>query len=162
MIFDRNYHKKLEVLHVGCETPSAYLIPYQSDAAAKKGNRAASDRFLSLCGEWSFRYFASVNDLVDFTAPTYTSEGADKLTVPMSWQYALYRGYDTPHYTNVRYPFPVDPPYIPEDNPCGLYERTFEIDADTIASRDIHMMFEGLVTLSGISTLVKLLHLENA
>ena len=144
MIFDRNYHKKLDVLHVGCEAPSAYFIPYQSDAVAKKGNRADSDRFLSLCGEWSFRYYASVQDIVDFLSPDYTADGADKLTVPMSWQYALGRGYDTPHYTNVNYPFPVDPPFVPENNPCGLYERTFEIDAKTLANRNIHMIFEGV------------------
>ena len=144
MLFERNYHKSLEHLHVGCEAPSAYLIPYQNDAVAKVGNRAASDRFLSLCGEWSFRYYASVHDIVDFLAPDYTPDGADKLTVPMSWQYALGRGYDTPHYTNVRYPFPVEPPFVPEDNPCGLYERTFEIDADTLAKRNVHMIFEGV------------------
>ena len=144
MLNQPDYHKSLAHLHVGCERPSAYLIPYQSDAAAKTGNRAASARFLSLCGEWSFRYFASVTDVVDFTAEDYTTEGADRLTVPMSWQYALGRGYDTPHYTNVRYPFPIDPPHVPAENPCGLYERTFMVDAQTLASRNIHMIFEGV------------------
>ena len=144
MISKLAYHKSLRHLHVGCEAPSAYLIPYQSDAVAEGCNRAASDRYLSLCGEWDFRFFASVNDVCDFTDPAYTSDGSDKLTVPMSWQYAMGRGYDVPHYTNVNYPFPVDPPYIPEDNPCGLYERTFEVDADTLASKNIHLMFEGV------------------
>ena len=144
MLDQPNYHRSLEHLHVGCEAPSAYLIPYQSDAAAHEGNRAVSTRFLSLCGEWSFRYFASVHDVVDFTAADYTAEGADRLTVPKSWQYELGRGYDTPHYTNVRYPFPCDPPHIPADIPCGLYERTFTVDADTLKTRNIHMIFEGV------------------
>ena len=144
MLPNFEFHKSLEHLHVGCEAPSAYFIPYQNDAVAKTCNRAASDRFLSLCGEWDFRYFASVNDVVDFTDPAYNTEGADKLTVPMSWQYALGRGYDAPQYTNVRYPFPLDPPHVPNDNPCGLYERTFEIDADTLAKKNIHMIFEGV------------------
>ena len=144
MLPELNYHKSLKHLHVGCEEPSAYLIPYHSDDAARIGNRAESGRFLSLCGEWDFRFFRSVNDVVDFTDPAYTSDGADKLTVPMSWQCALDRGYDKPHYTNVRYPFPLDPPHTPTDNPCGLYERTFEVDADTLASKNIHMIFEGV------------------
>ena len=139
-----NYHKSLEHLHVGCEKPRAYFIPYQSDAAAATYNRCASNRFYSLCGEWSFRYYASVNDVEDFTAPEWSAEGADRLNVPMSWQYALGRGYDVPHYTNVRYPFPVDPPFVPNDNPCGLYERVFEIDAETLAGKDIKLVFEGV------------------
>ncbi len=144
MLPELTYHKSLEHLHVGCLEPSAYLIPYQSDAAAKDGNRAQSDRFITLCGEWSFHYYESVNDIVDFTDESYTSEGADRLAVPMSWQYALGRGYDTPHYTNVCYPFPIDPPHVPDNNPCGLYERTFEMDAETIRSKQIHLLFEGV------------------
>ncbi len=144
MAFKLNYHRSLEHLHVGCEAPSAYLIPYQSENAARCGNRAQSDRFVSLCGEWSFRYFASVSDVPDFWAEDSASEGADRLTVPMSWQCALGRGYDVPNYTNVRYPFPIDPPHVPADNPCGLYERTVFIDADTLARRNVHMVFEGV------------------
>ena len=62
----------------------------------------------------------------------------------MSWQLALGRGYDTPHYTNVEYPIPVDPPHVPVDNPCGLYEKSFEIDADALATKQIRLMFEGV------------------
>ncbi len=139
-----NYHESLAHLHVGCEKPHAYFIPYHSDAASVTQNRAVSNRFISLCGEWSFRYYASVNDVEDFTADGWTNEGADRLNVPMSWQYALGRGYDVPHYTNVRYPIPIDPPFVPNDNPCGLYERSFEIDAETLAEKDIKLVFEGV------------------
>ena len=138
-----DYHRSIEHLHVGCDKPRAYFIPYGSDAAAKTGNRAASDRFLTLCGEWSFRYYKSLNDVEDFTAPDFAGE-AERLNVPMSWQMALGRGYDTPHYTNVRYPFPVDPPHVPDDNPCGLYEREFEIDAETLKHRRVKLIFEGV------------------
>ncbi|MBQ9806419.1 MAG: DUF4981 domain-containing protein [Clostridia bacterium] len=138
------YHQTLEHLHVNCEKPHAYFIPYGSDDAAKTGNRACSDRFLSLCGEWDFHFYESVEDIVDFTAEDYSTEGSDRLTVPMSWQYALNRGYDTPHYTNVRYPIPVDPPYVPRKNPCGLYQRNFNVNADTLKNRDIKLVFEGV------------------
>ncbi|MBE6553446.1 MAG: DUF4981 domain-containing protein [Ruminococcaceae bacterium] len=139
-----NYHESLSHLHVGCEKPHAYFIPYHSHAAAALQNRAVSNRFISLCGEWSFRYYASVHDVEDFTAADWTSEGADRLNVPMSWQYALGRGYDVPHYTNMRYPIPIDPPFVPNDNPCGLYERSFEIDAEALADKDIKLVFEGV------------------
>ncbi|MGM9683601.1 MAG: hypothetical protein ACI3XQ_08380, partial [Eubacteriales bacterium] len=56
-----NYHNSLDKLHVGCEKPSAYFIPYQSAEAAKTGNRAKSDMFFSLCGEWKFHYYSSAN-----------------------------------------------------------------------------------------------------
>ncbi len=138
------YHQSLSHLHVGCDAPHAYFIPYSSDAAAHIGNRADSARFLSLCGEWSFRYYPSLSSVPDFTAPDWSEEGADRLPVPMSWQMAFGRGYDTPHYTNVNYPFPVDPPFVPDENPCGLYERSFEIDAETLKKRSVKLVFEGV------------------
>ncbi len=144
MLPELKYHKSLEHLHVGCEAPSAYLIPYGNEKSARGANRAGSDRFMSLCGEWSFRYYASVNDIDDFTDDAYSADGADKLTVPCSWQYVLGRGYDVPHYTNVNYPFVIDPPHVPDDNPCGLYERTFYVDAETVANKNIHINFEGV------------------
>lgn len=139
-----NLHRSLDCLHVGCEAPHAYLIPYQSAEAASSGNRSLSDRFFSLCGEWSFRYFRSAQELGDFLAPQADALPCDRLDVPMSWQFALGRGYDTPQYTNVRYPFPVDPPFVPDDNPCGLYTREFEIDADTLRDRSVRLVFEGV------------------
>lgn len=78
----------------------------------------------SLNGEWRFSYFPR---------PEAAPEGwlqqdlpdAAPLAVPSNWQLA---GYDAPIYTNVRYPFPVDPPRVPEDNPTGCYSRTFSVD----------------------------------
>jgi len=138
------YHESPKHLHVGCEKPHAYFIPYQSDAAAETCNRANSDSFLSLCGEWSFRYYDALYKVPDFTAADWVPYEGDRLNVPMSWQLALGRGYDTPHYTNIEYPFPVDPPYVPVDNPCGLYERSFEIDGTTLAQKQIRIVFEGV------------------
>jgi len=82
-MIELNYHKSLEHLHVGCEKPRAYFIPYQSECAAKTGNRAESDRFVSLCGEWNFTYFASVNDLPDFTADDYIADWLQKVSCPI-------------------------------------------------------------------------------
>ena len=115
------YHHSLEHLHVNCDKPRAYFVPYGSDAAAATGNRANSNRFISLCGEWNFYYYRSVNDVKDFTAPDWVGENRESISVPMSWQMQLDRCYDTPQYTNVNYPIPVDPPHVPDQNPCALY-----------------------------------------
>ncbi len=140
MSFSMNYHKGPEVLHLGCEKPRAYFIPYQNDAVAARANRFESDRFQTLCGEWNFRFYRSITEMNDIR-----EDGEwDKLTVPMNWQMALDRGYDTPHYTNVNYPFPVDPPHVPAENPCGLYKRTFFVEGEELASKQIYLTFEGV------------------
>ena len=137
-----NFHKTLETLHVGCEQPRAYYIPFSVDMAGVCPQRDASDRFVSLCGEWDFRYYKSVEELDD-PASDVAMEGAQTIPVPRSWQTMLGRGYDIPHYTNVEYPFVVDPPHVPVDNPCGLYRRTLKVTAEML-KKDVMLNFEGV------------------
>ena len=141
---DLHYHKSLATLHEGCEDPHAYLIPYQSEEAARADDRERSDRFVSLCGEWNFRWFPSERELGDFLSADFDAGEWDRLTVPMSWQFRLDRPYDKPQYTNVLYPFPVDPPHIPVENPCGLYMRTLNVDAEALERYDLRLHFEGV------------------
>ncbi|MFA6948339.1 MAG: glycoside hydrolase family 2 TIM barrel-domain containing protein, partial [Eubacteriales bacterium] len=145
MLFE-NYFRDLKTLHVGCEEPRAYFIPYQSDEAAKKDVRSGSEFFKTLCGEWDFKYFASVNDVTDITADGFSTDGFDKLPVPMNWQasLALGRGYDIPNYTNVNYPYPTDPPHVPDDDPCGLYVRSFTLNDKFLDGRKLTLNFEGV------------------
>ncbi len=119
------YHEDPATLHIGCEPPAAYLMPFDSPAAAREGLRGASRFFRSLCGDWNFRYFPSLCRMGGVPALGEVPVGEERLPVPMSWQYALGRGFDTPDYINQKYPFPVDPPHVPQDNPVGIYERTF-------------------------------------
>ncbi len=84
-----------------------------------------------------------MHDVCDFADAAFTTEGMDKLTVPMNWQMMLDRGYDVPNYTNVNYPYPVDPPYVPDDNPCGLYVRDFTLPAHADGKK-IYINFEGV------------------
>lgn len=138
------YHRDLTVLHHNCIEPHAYLIPYQSAEVARLADRTQSERFVSLCGEWKFRWFASERELGDFLSPEADAGEWDTLTVPMSWQYQLDRPYDKPQYTNVLYPFPVDPPHVPADDPCGLYLRTLTVDAEALEQYDLRLHFEGV------------------
>jgi beta-galactosidase len=62
-----------------------------------------------------------------FFEKDYDTENFDEIQVPSVWQMA---GYDTHQYTNIRYPFPFDPPYVPQDIPCGTYAHTFVYHKD--------------------------------
>lgn len=138
-----NFHKNQKTLHEGCEAPRAYFIPYHSKEAALTGVRELSSQFKNLCGEWDFRFYSTPADLPDFTEEGFTTDW-DRLTVPMNWQYALDRGYDVPNYSNTNYPIPCDPPHVPDDNPCGLYHRTFELSAEELNAKKIYINFEGV------------------
>ena len=144
MNFSFDLHQNQKKLHVGCEKPRAYFVPFESAAAALTASRGKSAYFTSLCGDWDFFYYNSLNDLEDFTLPDFPRDGMEKMPVPRSWQTKPDRGYDTPNYTNVRYPFPFDPPFVPDDNPCGLYLRDFEMPADVLRNKRIFLNFEGV------------------
>ena len=101
---------------------------YASIEEAMANNRETSGRFLSLNGEWDFKFaFKPADAPKDF----YASEvsGWDKIEVPSSWEM---KGYDIPIYRSAVYPFqPIDPPRIPKDyNAVGSYQRTFELPED--------------------------------
>ncbi len=120
------YHKSLEHLHVGTEAPRAYFVPYQSVAFAEKGLRDSSDRFLNLCGEWDFKFFSSFEDVSEeICAGGLDGVPCDRLTVPKCWQNCTDRDYDRPQYIDQEYPFHFDPPFVADENPCGLYSRHF-------------------------------------
>ena len=119
------YHKELESLHVGCEAPRAYYIPFADEDTAKTMDRAQSAYFYDLCGEWDFRFYASFEDL-DEAFPAESLP--ETMTVPLCWQVTQRAGYDPPLYSNLKYPFPLDPPHVPQENPCGHYRRTVTLD----------------------------------
>lgn len=122
-----NYHQDTEKLHVGCEKPRAYYVPYDESnivspkkAASAFADCSLSSRFTSLCGEWSFSFFGSPEQVPAEAVSEDYPLPKSRLSVPSVWQL---NGYDRPAYINVRYPFPYDPPFVPTDNPAGLYLR---------------------------------------
>ncbi len=139
-----DYHKSLRDLHVGCEVPHAYFIPFATEEGANKNMRGSSSYFKSLCGDWDFRFYPSVNDVEDFLSPDFDRTTMDTLAVPKNWQVELGRGYDTPEYHNVNYPFPVDPPHVPDANPAGLYIRDFYLTHEQIEGKTLYLNFEGV------------------
>lgn len=125
------------------EKPHAYFIPFASAEQALEGVRGQSPNFRLLNGSWKFSYYSRWYDAPqDFYTETYDASGWDELPVPSNWQM---HGYDVPHYSNVEYVIPLDPPYVPNDNPAGLYARSFTLPAGwDSAQKDIFLNFEGV------------------
>ena len=79
---------------------------------------------LDLSGAWRFRLSPRADGDPGFADPGFDDRGWDLLPVPSHWQL---HGYGAPAYTNVAYPFPVDPPHVPSDNPTGDYRVAFRL-----------------------------------
>jgi len=120
------YLEIADVTRVGLEPARSYYVPFSEETAALNEKREQSDRFVSLNGAWAFGYYASAYELPDFAAADFDPKTLDVLEVPSVWQT---HGYDQQQYTNVRYPIPFDPPYVPSMNPVGLYVRDVELKA---------------------------------
>lgn len=128
------FHEDLQQLHVGTLGKRCYFIPFApgQDPFAARGD---SSRMRLLNGDWDFRYYSSIIDLEDdFTA----LPGNTTIPVPSNWQL---HGFDVPQYTNVSYPIPFDPPYVPDDIPVGVYSRDYSHVPDEM--RRI-LVFEGV------------------
>ncbi len=134
-----NHFENLQVLHENTMANRAYYIPASVPMADPVMRREESDRFQLLSGTWQFRLFDSPDDVVPFQTGELP-EGFRPLPVPSCWQNY---GYDLHQYTNVRYPFPCDPPHVPHMNPSGAYRRTFSYHADAAAPR-AYLVFEGV------------------
>ena len=102
------------------QKPRSYYIP------------EGISEYTLLNGEWNFAYYERDIDAL------LIAEKWGKIPVPSCWQ--LY-GYDSPNYTNVNYPYPFDIPYVPDDNPCGVYNREFQL-AEKWGK--VYFVFEGV------------------
>ena len=135
------YYEDLSVLHENTMPARAYFIPASKRMDNLVEHREESDRMQLLNGTWKFRYFNSIYDVQEpFFEKDYDTENFDEIQVPSVWQMA---GYDTHQYTNIRYPFPFDPPYVPQDIPCGTYAHTFVYHKDENAPKAF-LNFEGV------------------
>lgn len=140
MIIPR-YYEDLGILHDNTMPARAYYIPASRRMNDLVEHREESDRMLLLNGMWKFQYFDSIYDVKDvFYKTDCDTNGFDRITVPGVWQMA---GYDTQQYTNIRYPFPFDPPFVPQDIPCGAYVHAFNYHKEERAPKAF-LNFEGV------------------
>ena len=146
------YYEDLGMLHDNTMPARAYYIPASKRMHHLAEHREHSDRFQLLNGIWDFKFYHSIYEADDaFFDSGYDTSRFDKIPVPGVWQMA---GYDSHQYTNIRYPFPFDPPYVPQDIPCGAYVHTFSYQKDPNAP-EAYLNFEGVdscfyVWLNGI------------
>ena len=135
------YYENLNVLHENTMPARAYYIPASKRMDNLMEHREESDRMQLLNGTWKFQYYNSIYDIQEsFFEKDYDTEKFDEIQVPSVWQM---EGYDTHQYTNIRYPFPFDPPYVPQDIPCGAYVHTFVYHKDENAPKAL-LNFEGV------------------
>lgn len=139
------YYENPHVLHENTMPTRAYYIPASRRMDTLAEHREDSDRFQLLNGEWKFRYYDSIYALreafYEDRAETDSFWGTfDRMAVPGVWQM---NGYDAHQYTNIRYPFPFDPPYVLADNPCGAYVCHFSYGREENAPR-AYLNFEGV------------------
>ena len=135
------YYEDLSVLHENTMPARAYYVPASKRMDNLVEHREESDRMQLLNGTWKFQYYNSIYDIQEsFFEKDYDTENFDEIQVPSVWQMA---GYDTHQYTNIRYPFPFDPPYVPQDIPCGAYAHTFVYHKDENAPKAF-LNFEGV------------------
>ncbi|MBJ9992401.1 glycoside hydrolase family 2 TIM barrel-domain containing protein [Paenibacillus sp. S28] len=115
------FHEDPQQLHVNTEKNRNYFIPF-SPTQDPFAQREQSNHFFLLNGPWGFRYYDSIRDLEENFLEI---QEYNEIPVPSNWQL---HGYDVPQYTNIHYPIPYDPPYVPDQNPAGVYNREFTMD----------------------------------
>lgn len=140
-LFKEKYHENLETLHINTEKNRNYFIPFKS-GQNPFGDREESECIEWLNGEWKFRYYECPLDIEEDLFERMEDEGNANLPVPANWQF---HGYGKPAYVNTRYNMPFDPPYVPTQNPVGVYQRTIEVgEVQELKKLEYYLNFEGV------------------
>lgn len=123
------YYQDLSVYKVNTENPRATFVRYDSADKVAVDDYASSPYYKLLNGDWKFNWSANPSSVpAGFFKPEYDVSEWDELPVPANWQM---HGYDYPIYTNIEYPFPKNPPFVPQDdNPTGAYRTNFTVPSD--------------------------------
>ena len=140
MLLLNEYHENLSIHHVNMMQRRSYYIPFiDATEAINIKDRTNQFNFFSLNGKWDFNYFPSLQLIKDFNHINEINL-SDSIDVPSVWQM---KGYDYNQYTNVKYPIPYNPPFVPTDNPCAIYKKEFDFNIDS-EKQDYHINFEGV------------------
>lgn len=136
-----HYYENPNLLHENTMPARAYYIPASRRMGDLVEHREESDRIQFLNGTWKFKYYESIYDVKEtFYQTEFDVSSFAEVTVPGVWQN---EGYNAHQYTNIKYPFPFDPPYVPQDVPCGAYVYDFDYHKDEMAGKAF-LNFEGV------------------
>ena len=135
------YLDMIDILQVNRLKSKAYFIPFENIENALTFKNEKSKYFKLLNGAWKFCYLNSPQESPEyFFDPNFDDSRWDDIEVPSNWQM---KGYGKPQYTNLIYPFPMNPPMVPSNNPTGIYRREFFIE-DLWEDNEIILRFEGV------------------
>ncbi|MGW3935170.1 glycoside hydrolase family 2 TIM barrel-domain containing protein [Streptomyces phaeochromogenes] len=130
------------------------LSPHVSDIAPGRGALRPARSWLhsdapsrSLNGSWRFRLSPTASVTEDFAADGFVDDGWDSIPVPSHWVLEGDGAYGRPIYTNIQFPFPIDPPHVPDENPTGDYRRRFDVPADWSDAERVVLRFDGVESL---------------
>ncbi|MCZ4515938.1 DUF4981 domain-containing protein [Streptomyces sp. ActVer] len=130
------------------------LSPHVSDIAPGRGALRPARSWLhsdapsrSLNGTWRFRLSPTASVTEDFAADAFVDDGWDSIPVPSHWVLEGDGAYGRPIYTNIQFPFPIDPPHVPDENPTGDYRRHFDVPADWSDAERVVLRFDGVESL---------------
>jgi len=129
------------VTQINTELPHSTLVPFTNVQTALSFHKEKSSLFQSLNGMWKFKWCKTPLLVpAEFSDKNYDASGWDNLFVPGNWQ--LDGRYDAPIFTNIQYPFPANPPFVPktDTNSTGLYKTTFRI-ADGWQGKQVFLHF---------------------
>lgn len=137
-------HKEWEdqrINQINREPIHAHFVPYASERAALQKD-ATLERRESLNGTWKFHFAGNpASRPASFYEESFDVSGWKDIEVPGSWEL---QGFDAPIYTDTRYPFPANPPYVPQDyNPVGSYVTTFTVP-EHFKGKDVLLHFGGV------------------
>ena len=137
MVFP-DYIENPLIYRYGLEENRSYYIPFSASDTSSM-HRNESSLVTSLNGTWKFGYYPCADECPDFTSKDFDVKSLNEIPIPSTWQSY---GYDHADYIDERYPFPFDPPYVPINNPCGLYIK--DICLDLSKDTKNYLVLEGI------------------
>lgn len=136
-----NRWENLQLTHENRLPPRAYFFSYDSLAQARSFVRENSSRFMPLSGQWNFQFFTNPLLVPEAFTSEYMNDWGS-ITVPGMWQM---EGHGQLQYTDEGFPFPIDVPYVPTDNPTGAYQRWFTLSEGWQGQQTL-IKFDGVET----------------
>lgn len=118
----------INITTIGTRKTVSTFYHYDSDKQALTYDKKNSIFYTSLNGDWKFQYFQAPELIPsEILTKNYDSSNWNTIPVPSCWQF---HGYDVMNYTDLYYMFPINPPFVPTDNPTGVYKTTFTVPAN--------------------------------
>ena len=143
IVWDKPEWENPEIFQINREEPTATFYSYKSSSEALVNDDwKNSSYYKSLNGNWHFNYSADIKSRPKkFYENNYDFSNWDLLEIPSNWEL---KGYGIPFYTNIKYMFPANPPFIPHDqNNNGSFIKLFDIPAEW-SGKEIYLHFEGV------------------